>query len=606
MRAAWFLCSKNYASHGTLPNVSMRRLGRGALFFAFICLHHCLLDEQLYRAEGAAASFPSLFIIRNSDSGRSLCLSFPCKQAHPQRRPSASACGHSFIRAAQPSGCPLAREGLRRTEGSLLLKSVVPLSDLHKASMRFGLRRFRSGSAESPHSSALMPFLGPYEAQGPPGAAPKVLFVIGPTGVGKSRLAFDLCLALEEQGIAAEIVSADSMQVYKGCNIATAKATPAERLRITHHLLDVCAPQETFSAAAYVRLARDTIDALTRDGKLPVVVGGTQLYIELLLWESAVDFYTMQQQQSAASSLASRTVDLAATRSPEATCSLEANSLDKLGDKELLELLTKLDSKRAKQLHPKDRRRIIRSIEVALLHGVPHSELMEKHCSSKMRYDACVLWLDLRDRASLERRLRKRLSQMCSDGLMKEVEWLAGELQLRARPAGGPSVSGAAHQGSASEPDSGGLSNTIKRNFSVSRGGVLQGIGYKEFLPLVLPGCSVEDGKVLSALPGAPAPTLAACIDLVVLRSMQYARQQRKWIKNKFLVRRRNVPLYYLETTDSAVTAWEEKICGPALRIVEGFLAGRPFSEEHDFAAVKQLPETLKLRVGPPTGITQE
>ncbi|CDJ42549.1 hypothetical protein ETH_00033320 [Eimeria tenella] len=129
---------------------------------------------------------------------------------------------------------------------------------------------------------------------------PKVLFIIGPTGVGKSRLAFDLCMKLKDKGVQAEIVSADSMQVYKGCDIGTAKAAAAERAAIPHHLLDLCCPQEAFTAADFLAAAKRTvrdhwtgpIKALSQAGKFPVVVGGTQLYVELLLWRSAVDVYS--------------------------------------------------------------------------------------------------------------------------------------------------------------------------------------------------------------------------------------------------------------------------------------------------------------------------
>ncbi|XP_026193235.1 uncharacterized protein LOC34623616 [Cyclospora cayetanensis] len=343
---------------------------------------------------------------------------------------------------------------------------------------------------------------------------PKVLFVIGPTGVGKSRLAFDICLALKARGVNAEIISADSMQVYRGCDVATAKATAAERRLVPHHLLDVCDPQCPFSAADYLSAAKQVITSLWAKGNLPVVVGGTQLYIELLLWESAVDVSHPSQDSRLA-----------------ALC---------------------------------------------------------MSCRGMLRYDACIFWLDLPDRVSHERRLRQRLAQMCQDGLLNEVRWLAKELQLRTWPPdesrGSPEDSSSA----ASETNDATSGGHRGRSSEGWRRGVLQGIGYKEFFPVILPR---RGGELGSGSRGDPSecPTLESCVDLVVLRSLQYARQQRKWIKNKFLIRRRNVPLYYLEATD-AVASWKESVCGPALRIVEEFLEGRPFAESAELSAAMQMP----------------
>ncbi|KAL8450513.1 hypothetical protein Emag_003142 [Eimeria magna] len=377
---------------------------------------------------------------------------------------------------------------------------------------------------------------------------PRVVFIIGPTGVGKSKLSLDLCLALQRKGVSAEIISADSMQVYRGCDIATAKATPAERERVPHHLLDVCAPNEVFTAAAYLRSAKTIINDLTKNGKLPVVVGGTQLYIQLLLWESAVE------EDEANGGSDNRLFS-----------SSSVAALHHMTDEELMNILRKLDSKRAKQLHLHDRRRIIRSIEITAHFGVPHSELIEKHRRRDIRYDACILWLDVRDRLALERRLRSRLSEMCASGLLDEVRWLAQELNLKGALANcNDEWAPMDDELSASSEGEEDGSMMRPRREKPERKGVLQGIGYKELLPLVLGGDNDETDSQKGG-----RPTLETCIDTVVMRSLQYARQQRKWIRNKFLIRQKNVPLYFLETTDEAVAAWGEEILGPALQIVE-------------------------------------
>ncbi|CDJ61373.1 tRNA delta(2)-isopentenylpyrophosphate transferase, putative [Eimeria maxima] len=456
------------------------------------------------------------------------------------------------------------------------------------------------------------------ESSTPP---PKVLFIIGPTGVGKSRLALDICLKLREEGINAEIVSADSMQVYKGCDIATAKATAAERQAVPHHLLDVCTPQEAFSAADYLKAAKQTIQTLSEEGKLPVVVGGTQLYIQLLLWQSAVDLSLQKQNTNQ-------------TNANKIREALEAKT-----NEELVEILRQIDIKRAQQLHPHDRRRIIRSIELTQEFGVPHSEVMKGENKDNLRhvfilgiwpqyslfttdimsmqYDACIFWLDLRDREALEKRLRQRLEKMCQEGLLDEVRWVAEQLQLRSWPpetTGGPrgpiewpdSPSEGATLGEGRHPsptwsDSCNPEAHETKKREGLRGGVLQGIGYKEFFPLVLPGAN--RGAVSDASPSGHSSelfseSLKACLELVVLRSLQYARQQRKWIRNKFLIRRKNVPLYFFETTDGLrISGLELRACGIGLRALSpDFLAGKSFSEDLEFAAAKQMPEVLKLR----------
>ncbi|KAL8270959.1 hypothetical protein Esti_005114 [Eimeria stiedai] len=469
-------------------------------------------------------------------------------------------------------------------------------------------RSSRCNSPTADSHSSFLPTLtaatGPRQSAEP---LPKVLFIIGPTGVGKSKLSLDLCLALKARGVSAEIISADSMQVYRGCDIATAKATPAERKRVPHHLLDVCSPNEAFTAADYLRSAKTIITDLTKAGKLPVVVGGTQLYIQLLLWESAVE------QDEAGGETGNKTFS-----------SSSVAALHHMTNEELMNILRKLDSKRAQQLHLRDRRRIIRSIEeakspsaniqlflssaltscacrsgekclrneITAHFGVPHSELIEKHRRRDIRYDACILWLDVRDRLALERRLRARLSEMCANGLLDEVRWLAGELKPRESPADGYEEGVAPLDEGLSASSEGEEDGSMRpRTGKPGRKGVLQGIGYKELLPLV----QSEGNAGANSQKGGP-PTLDACIDTVVLRSLQYARQQRKWIKNKFLIRQRNVPLYFLETTDEAVAAWKDQVLGPALQIVEDFLGGRSFSEEHEWAAAMRLPEAVKLR----------
>ena len=106
----------------------------------------------------------------------------------------------------------------------------------------------------------------------------KVLILVGPTGTGKTATAIELCHLLN-----GEIISADSMQIYRGCDIATAKATPQERAAAPHHLIDICDPRETYSAARWAQDAQAAIDEIISRGKLPIIAGGTGFYINALL-----------------------------------------------------------------------------------------------------------------------------------------------------------------------------------------------------------------------------------------------------------------------------------------------------------------------------------
>ena len=166
---------------------------------------------------------------------------------------------------------------------------------------------------------------------------PKILVISGPTASGKTRLAVEL--ALRHGG---EVVSADSMQVYRRMDIGTAKPTPEEMRGIPHHMLDVADPEEDFSVARYVELAAPCVDDILARGKLPIVAGGTGLYLDSLL--------------------SGRTF---APFSPDGglRARLEAR-FDALGGEAMLGELAAADPEAAARLHPNDRKRIVRALEV--------------------------------------------------------------------------------------------------------------------------------------------------------------------------------------------------------------------------------------------------
>ena len=261
---------------------------------------------------------------------------------------------------------------------------------------------------------------------------PWVVVLTGPTGVGKTEISLELAQLLN-----AEIISADSMQVYQGMDIGTAKATPAQRARVTHHLLDVVSPVQPFSVYDYQRLARAAIDDITQRGKLPLFVGGSGLYLR-----AALTPYRFTQAP--------------ADRSLRKQLQQRAQEEGSLA---LYQELQQLDPESALVLHPNDLRRIIRALEVYLLTGQSISVALQETKSTTAPYQ--TLWFALnRERQELYRRIDHRVWQMIAAGLEAEVRSLQAQGLLR---------------GSDAEPNIAG-----------------QALGYKELLPYLAGELSLE------------------------------------------------------------------------------------------------------------------
>lgn len=223
----------------------------------------------------------------------------------------------------------------------------------------------------------------------------KILVIIGPTAVGKTDLSLTLAKALD-----GEIISADSMQVYRGLDIGTAKASEEERATITHHLLDVVDPDETFNVADYVRLADDTLRHLRMKTTVPLLVGGTGLYIDALL--DGFLFPDTAADETIRAELQARAED-----DPES----------------LYEELQVVDAASAKKLHPNDLRRIIRALEVYRRTGQPISTLQRKKEAESRPYNPLYIGLT-RERQELYARVNQRVDAMIEEGLVEEVEGL--------------------------------------------------------------------------------------------------------------------------------------------------------------------------------------
>lgn len=229
---------------------------------------------------------------------------------------------------------------------------------------------------------------------------PKVVVITGPTATGKTKLA--VTLAKDFDG---EIVSADSMQLYRRMDIGTAKVTPAEAEGIVHHMIDIAEPNESYSVSRYVEDAAKCVDDILSRGKLPIIAGGTNLYIDSLI--SGRDFADNEGDNALRGEL--------------------DRQYDALGGEKMLETLRGFDPERAAKLHPADRRRIIRAIEVFKLTGKTITQHDLETQQRPPRYDAAIIALDFEDRAMLYERIDRRVDLMVREGLFAEVEGLLAE-----------------------------------------------------------------------------------------------------------------------------------------------------------------------------------
>jgi tRNA dimethylallyltransferase len=220
-------------------------------------------------------------------------------------------------------------------------------------------------------------------------------FLTGPTASGKTKIALALAESLQ-----AEIVSLDSMAVYRGMDIGTAKPTPEERAEIPHHLIDLITPREEFSLAQYVRAAHETTEDLHRRGQNVLFVGGTPLYLKALL-------RGLFQGPAADEALRSK-LDSEARREPAG---------------HLHRRLETVDPEAAARLHPNDTRRLIRALEVYETTGRPISEFQRQFEEEKPHCRNQVLVLSW-PRDTLHHRIHRRVDLMIEQGLVDEVEQL--------------------------------------------------------------------------------------------------------------------------------------------------------------------------------------
>uniref|UniRef100_H2UFC2 tRNA dimethylallyltransferase n=1 Tax=Takifugu rubripes TaxID=31033 RepID=H2UFC2_TAKRU len=350
---------------------------------------------------------------------------------------------------------------------------------------------------------------------------PSVLVILGATGTGKSKLAIEI--GKRFQG---EIISADSMQVYRGLDIITNKVTDEERAQCPHHMMSFVDPLVTsYTVVDFRDKALSLIDDMQSRNKLPIIVGGTNYYIESLLWKVLLD--TGQEAADSADG---------AEGAPD-----RKSELEKLDGAQLHKRLAEVDPEMAAMLHPNDRRKMARSLQIQQETGIPHSRWLEEQRGQEggdglggpLRFpDPCIFWLHA-DMDVLEKRLDARVDEMLSAGLLDELRDFHARFNQQ----------------------------KVQKDGQNYQHGIFQSIGFKEFHDyLTVPECTTEQEKDSLRDKG---------IEALKIATKRYARKQNKWVRNRFLKRPgENVPsVYGLDVTD--VSRWAETVLNPALQILD-------------------------------------
>lgn len=222
----------------------------------------------------------------------------------------------------------------------------------------------------------------------------KIISIVGPTASGKTKLS--IALAEKFNG---EIISADSMQVYKEFNILSAKPSEEDLCKIPHHLIDILSVNEVFSVAEFVKLARECISNISGREKLPFLVGGTGLYLDSLIRNIDYECSSVDIEQNE-----------------------EINKLKSLSNSELMDILLEVDRKTAEKIHINDTKRLLRAVEFFYTMGYPISKQVENSLKAERLYDVCKIGLNFSSRELLYNQINLRVDEMFKDGIVREVK----------------------------------------------------------------------------------------------------------------------------------------------------------------------------------------
>ncbi|XP_066573424.1 tRNA dimethylallyltransferase [Amia ocellicauda] len=358
-----------------------------------------------------------------------------------------------------------------------------------------------------------------------------LVVILGATGTGKSKLAIEIGRRMQ-----GEIISADSMQVYRGLDIITNKVTAQEQAQCRHHMISFVDPLvSSYTVVDFRNKALALIEDMHQREKMPIIVGGTNYYIESLLWKVLID---NKQEQGGEEG--------AAGGSPSRRAELEG-----LGGPELHRRLEEVDPEMAAMLHPHDMRKIARSLQVFEETGVPHSQLLKEQRGQQgadglggpLRFkNPCIFWLHS-DLQALDERLSKRVDEMLSAGLLDELKDFHNRYNEQ----------------------------KIQDSSQDYQHGIFQSIGFKEFHEyLTTADCSEAELQRLQN----------KGVEALKQATKRYARKQNKWVQNRFLKRPgANVPpVFGLDVSD--VSRWEETVLAPALQILDSLRKGEQPSTE--------------------------
>ena len=216
----------------------------------------------------------------------------------------------------------------------------------------------------------------------------KVLVIVGPTASGKTSVGVECAKKFN-----GEVISGDSIQIYKKLDIGSAKITEKEKQNIVHHLIDIKEPDENYSVMEFQKIGRELIEKISSEGKLPIVVGGTGLYIKALLFD--YEFYNEEQQD---------------------------NEYNELSNKKIYEILMEKDPKCLEKIHINNRKRLVRALNVLEKHGKGISQIVQQQ-KHELLYDAKIVGIQ-KDRDELYQQINSRVDGMFDSGLFEEVEKL--------------------------------------------------------------------------------------------------------------------------------------------------------------------------------------
>lgn len=223
----------------------------------------------------------------------------------------------------------------------------------------------------------------------------RTISILGPTASGKTALSIEVA-----KRVGGEIISCDSMQLYRGMDIGTATPTMEERDGIVHHLIDTVEPEDEFSAAEYATHAAAAVDDIVSRGRVPILCGGTGMYHDALM--KITEFSDGERDDNLRDEL--------------------YTFAEKYGNEALHERLRSIDPESAEAIHPNNVKRVVRAIEVYETTGKTKSETDREQIAGESRYDDCAFIIDFASRELLYDRINRRVDIMMTDGLLKEAE----------------------------------------------------------------------------------------------------------------------------------------------------------------------------------------